>query len=31
MIYSLIAMSVFIGMLAVAFIYEWRNGGLDWD
>ena len=30
-VYSLIAMSVFIGMLGVAFIYEWRNGGLEWD
>ena len=30
-VFSLIAMSVFIGLLAVAFIYEWRNGGLDWD
>ena len=30
-VFSLIAMSVFIGLLAVAFIYEWRNGGLEWD
>ncbi len=30
-VFSLIAMSVFIGLLGVAFIYEWRNGGLDWD
>jgi NADH-quinone oxidoreductase subunit A len=30
-VFSLIAMTVFIGLLGVAFIYEWRNGGLDWD
>jgi NADH-quinone oxidoreductase subunit A len=30
-IFSLIAMTVFIGILLVAFVYEWRNGGLDWD
>lgn len=29
--FSLIAMSVFLGMLGVAFVYEWRNGGLEWD
>ncbi len=29
--YSLIAMSVFIFLLLVAFVYEWRNGGLEWD
>lgn len=29
--FSLIAMTVFIGLLAVAFVYEWRNGGLEWD
>ena len=30
-VFSLIAMAVFIGLLAVAFVYEWRNGGLEWD
>src|SRR5919106_728573 len=30
-VFSLIAMSVFIGLLGVAFVYEWRNGGLEWD
>jgi NADH-quinone oxidoreductase subunit A len=29
--FSLIAMSVFVGLLLVAFVYEWRNGGLEWD
>jgi NADH-quinone oxidoreductase subunit A len=29
--FSLIAMTVFIGLLGVAFVYEWRNGGLEWD
>lgn len=30
-VFSLIAMSVFVGLLMVAFVYEWRNGGLEWD
>ena len=30
-VFSLIAMSVFVGLLLVAFVYEWRNGGLEWD
>ena len=30
-VFSLIAMSVFIFLLGVAFVYEWRNGGLEWD
>jgi NADH-quinone oxidoreductase subunit A len=30
-VFSLIAMTVFIGLLGVAFVYEWRNGGLEWD
>jgi NADH-quinone oxidoreductase subunit A len=28
---SLIAMTVFLGILGIAFVYEWRNGGLEWD
>lgn len=29
--FSLVAIGVFIGILLVAFAYEWRNGGLQWD
>ena len=25
------SMMVFLGILAVGFIYEWKNGGLEWD
>ncbi len=25
------AMLVFLGILTVAFVYEWRRGGLDWE
>lgn len=28
---ALIDMSVFIGLLGVAFLYAWRNGVLEWD
>ena len=26
-----IAMSVFLGILVVGFIYEWRKGALEWE
>ncbi len=25
------SMLIFLGILTVAFIYEWRRGGLDWE
>lgn len=25
------AMLVFLGILTIAFVYEWRRGGLDWE
>ncbi|MEC7885470.1 MAG: NADH-quinone oxidoreductase subunit A [Pseudomonadota bacterium] len=28
---SLIAMSVFLFVLIIGFIYEWKKGALDWD
>ena len=30
-VYGLIEMLVFVGLLAVGFLYAWRRGGLDWD
>ena len=29
--FGLIEMFVFMGVLAIALAYIWRNGGLDWD
>lgn len=29
-VYALIAMGVFIFLLAVAYVFEWNRGGLDW-
>jgi NADH-quinone oxidoreductase subunit A len=26
-----IAVSIFVGVLVVGLIYEWRKGGLEWD
>jgi len=26
-----IAVSIFVGVLVVGLIYEWRKGGLDWE
>lgn len=29
--FGLVAMAVFLGLLVVGFIYEWRKGALEWD
>jgi len=29
--FGLIAMAVFLSILVVGFIYEWRKGALEWD
>lgn len=29
--FGLIAMGVFLAVLVVGFIYEWRKGALEWD
>ena len=28
---GLIDMTVFLGLLALAYVYAWRNGALEWD
>ena len=28
---GLIAMGIFLGILVVGFIYEWKKGALEWD
>ena len=30
-VFGLVAMVVFIGTVFIAFAYEWRRGGLEWD
>ena len=30
-IFGLVAMGIFLGILTVGFIYEWRRGALEWD
>jgi NADH-quinone oxidoreductase subunit A len=30
-LYGLMAMSVFVVVLLVGFVYEWKRGGLEWD
>jgi NADH-quinone oxidoreductase subunit A len=30
-LYGLIAMGIFLAILIVGFIYEWKKGALDWD
>jgi len=29
--FGLIAMAIFLGVLVVGFVYEWRKGALEWD
>jgi NADH-quinone oxidoreductase subunit A len=29
--FGLIAMFVFLGILVVGFIYEWKKGALEWE
>lgn len=28
---GLVAMAIFLGLLTVGFIYEWRKGALEWE
>jgi NADH-quinone oxidoreductase subunit A len=30
-LFGLVAMSIFLGILIVGFIYEWKKGALEWD
>jgi NADH-quinone oxidoreductase subunit A len=30
-LFGLIAMGIFLGILIVGFIYEWKKGALEWD
>ncbi|MFN3234619.1 MAG: NADH-quinone oxidoreductase subunit A [Gammaproteobacteria bacterium] len=29
--FDIIAMAIFLGLLVVGFIYEWKKGGLEWE
>ena len=29
--FGLIAMAIFLGVLVIGFIYEWKKGALEWD
>ena len=30
-LFGLVEMTIFIGLVFVAYVYVWRSGGLDWD
>ena len=30
-LFGFIAMMIFLGVLAIGFIYEWKKGALEWD
>ncbi|MEE9342772.1 MAG: NADH-quinone oxidoreductase subunit A [Gammaproteobacteria bacterium] len=30
-VFGLLAMFLFLGILVVGFIYEWKNGALEWE
>jgi NADH-quinone oxidoreductase subunit A len=29
--FGLVAMGIFLGLLVIGFIYEWKKGALEWD
>ncbi len=29
--FGLVAMAIFLGLLVIGFIYEWKKGALEWD
>jgi NADH-quinone oxidoreductase subunit A len=30
-LFGIVAMAIFLGILVVGFIYEWKRGALEWD
>ena len=30
-IFGLIEMAIFVGLIGVAYVYDWKRGGLEWD
>ena len=30
-LFGLIQMGIFIGLVTIAYIYDWKRGGLEWD
>jgi NADH-quinone oxidoreductase subunit A len=30
-VFGLVQMAIFIGLILVAYVYDWRRGGLEWE
>jgi NADH-quinone oxidoreductase subunit A len=30
-VFGLVEMGIFLGLLVVAYVYDWKRGGLEWD
>ena len=30
-VFGLVEMGIFIGLVSVAYVYDWKRGGLEWD
>jgi NADH-quinone oxidoreductase subunit A len=30
-LFGLVEMAIFIGLIGVAYVYDWKRGGLEWD
>jgi NADH-quinone oxidoreductase subunit A len=30
-LFGFVSMMIFLGILVIGFIYEWKKGALDWD
>jgi NADH-quinone oxidoreductase subunit A len=30
-VFGLVEMGIFLGLLVIAYVYDWKRGGLEWD
>jgi NADH-quinone oxidoreductase subunit A len=30
-VFGLVEMGIFVGLLGIAYVYDWKRGGLEWD
>jgi NADH-quinone oxidoreductase subunit A len=30
-VFGLVQMGIFVGLILIAYIYDWKRGGLEWD
>jgi NADH-quinone oxidoreductase subunit A len=30
-LFGLVEMGIFVGLIGIAYVYDWKRGGLEWD